>query len=276
MIIAALPAVRHGALHYRVMEAAKNSAIRVNGGELEALMTLSPEAGREVRRWITHIYHSSKFLHAPPITIVIHSDASLAGWGATDSVSTAGAPWKDTDDLLHINVLELTAARLALETLATTARSTHIQLKLDNLTALAYINKMGGTHSPECNHVTQQIWEWAIARDIWLSAAYIPGDTNVVADFHSCCFHENKECALNDAVFALLPSTYVSPVIDLFAASANAKLPRYISWLPDPHAYAVDAFTVSWQDLTFHAFPPFSLLPQVFWRRSSRTRPPDS
>ena len=226
MLIAALPAVRHGALHYRVMEVAKNFALRENGGDFEALMMLSPEAGREVRWWITNVYHSCKFLHAPPITIVIHSDASLAGWGATDSVSTVGAPWKDTDDLLHINVLELTAARLALETLATAAQSTHIQLKLDNLTAIAYVNKMGGTHSPECNYVTQQIWD---ARDNWLSAAYISGDSNVVAGFHSCCFHENKEWALEDAVFALLPTAYVSPVIDLFASSANAKLPRYIS-----------------------------------------------
>ena len=68
---------------------------------------------------------------------------------------------------------------------------------------------------------------------------------------------------LNDIVFAFLPTAYVSPEIDLFASSANAKLPRYISWLPDPHAYAVDAFIVSWQDLTFYAFPPFSLLPRV-------------
>ena len=81
----------------------------------------------------------------PPITIVIHSDGSLAGWGLRIQFSTVSAPWKDTDDLLHINVLELTAARLALETLATAAQSTHIQLKLDNLTAIAYINKMGGT-----------------------------------------------------------------------------------------------------------------------------------
>ena len=241
----------------------KNFTLREHGGDFEALMTLSPEAGEEVQWWIAKVYHSRKFLHAPPITIVIHSDASLAGWGATDSVSTVGTPWKDTDDLLHINVLELTAACLALDTLATAARSTHIQLKLDNLTAIAYINKMGGTHSPDCNHVTQQIWEWAVARDIWLSAAYIPGDSNVVADFHSRCFHENKEWALKDAVFALLLTAYVSPVIDLFASSANAKLPRYISWLPDLHAYAVDAFTVSWQDLTFYAFPPCSLLPRV-------------
>ena len=90
-------------------------------------------------------------------------DASLEGWEATDSISTSGAPWQDTDELMHINVLELTAAHLALTKLAKAARSTHIQLKMDNLTAIAYINKMGGTHSPECNHVSQKIWEWAIA-----------------------------------------------------------------------------------------------------------------
>ena len=40
MLIAALPAVRHGALHYRAMEAAKNFALREHGGGFEALMTL--------------------------------------------------------------------------------------------------------------------------------------------------------------------------------------------------------------------------------------------
>ena len=126
-----------------------------------------------------------------------------------DSVSTVGASWEDTDDLLHINVLELTAACLALDTLTTAAQSTHIQLKLDNLTAITYINKMGGTHSHECNRVTP--------------------------------------CAL-------IPTAYVSPVIDLFASSANAKLPRYISWLPDPHAYAVDAFNCSLAGLNLLCF----------------------
>ena len=143
------------------------------------------------------------------------------------------------------------------------ARGIHIQLKLDNLTAVAYINKMGGTHSHECNQVAQQIWDWAVERGIWLSAAYIPGESNVVADFHSRCFHENKEWALKVSVFDLLSPTYGSPGIDLFASSRNAKLPVYISWLLDPLAYAVDAFTVSWQDLNFYAFPPFSLLPRV-------------
>ena len=76
--------------------------------------------------------------------------------------------------------------------------------------------------------------DWAVTRDIWLSVAYIPGDSNVVADFHSHCFHENKEWALKDAVVALLPTAYVSPVIDLFASSAKVKLPRYISLVAGP------------------------------------------
>ena len=64
MIIAALPAVRHGALHYRAMERDKISALRDSGGDFDQLMTLSPAAGGEVRWWIAHVAHSQKFLHA--------------------------------------------------------------------------------------------------------------------------------------------------------------------------------------------------------------------
>ena len=76
MIIAALLAVRHGALHYRAMERDKISALRDSGGDFEQLMTLSPAAGREVQWWIAHVAHSQKFLHAPPLTTTIYPDAS--------------------------------------------------------------------------------------------------------------------------------------------------------------------------------------------------------
>ena len=78
------------------------------------------------------LHISITFLHAPPITTNIYSDASLEGWGATDSISTIGVPWRDTDELMHINVLELTTARLALTTLAKATRGTHIQLNLQS------------------------------------------------------------------------------------------------------------------------------------------------
>ena len=61
---------------------------------------------------------------------------------------------------------------------------------IDNTTAICYINNMGGTHSPECNSVTKELWLWCIKRNIWLSAAHIPGIYNVIADHKSRHFKD--------------------------------------------------------------------------------------
>ena len=113
----------------------------------------------------------------------------------------------------------------------------------------------GGTHSRTCNNVTQDIWTWAISRNIWFSAAYIPpGDT---------AMYENTEWALNTDIFVIPPKTFFQPEIDLFASALNHQVSAYISWFAVPNAYAVNAFTVSWTDLKFYAFPPFSLIPRL-------------
>ena len=52
-----------------------------------------------------------------------------------------------TGEELHINYLELLAAFLALKSFARQERSISILLWLDNVTAIAFLNKMGGTHS---------------------------------------------------------------------------------------------------------------------------------
>ena len=51
--------------------------------------------------------------------------------------------------------------------------------------------------------------------------------------------------------------------IDLFASLLNTKCHAYASWFPDPGSVAVDAFTFSWKNVNFYAFPPFILLPRV-------------
>ena len=53
------------------------------------------------------------------------------------------------------------------------------------------------------------------------------------------------------------------PVIDLFASKINKQVEQYVSYRLDPHAAAVDAFTLTWTKLTFYAFPPFSLMANV-------------
>ena len=53
------------------------------------------------------------------------------------------------------------------------------------MTAVAYINNMGGYRSSCCNKIAHDIREWASIRNLWLSAAHIPGVHNVIADFES-------------------------------------------------------------------------------------------
>jgi len=52
--------------------------------------------------------------------------------------------WPQEDTLHHINYLELLATFLALQSFAKHKHSMTIQMKLDNVTAVTYINKLGG------------------------------------------------------------------------------------------------------------------------------------
>lgn len=44
----------------------------------------------------------------------------------------------------------------------------------------------------------------------------------------------------------------------MFASELNAKCEKFVSWHPTKSAYQIDAFTISWRNLRFYAFPPFS------------------
>ena len=42
----------------------------------------------------------------------------------------------------------------------------HVQLKMDNTSAIAYINKMGGTAFPALNALNKKFWQWCMEKDI--------------------------------------------------------------------------------------------------------------
>ena len=47
---------------------------------------------------------------------------------------------------------------------------------------------------------------------------------------------------------------------DIFASCLNHQLDKYISWLPNPGSLFVDAFSISWSNSKFYAYPPFSMI----------------
>ena len=126
---------------------------------------------------------------------------------------------------------------------------------------MAVLNHMGTSHSDPCNRLGKQIWEWCIDRNIWLSAAHIPGLHNIKADFESRRTNDNTEWMLDRASLNnALSQLSLRPNIDLFASRLNNQFPQYVSFKPDPGAVAVDAFSLNLRYLKFYAFSPFSVI----------------
>ena len=97
-----------------------------------------------------------------------------------------------------------------------------------------------------------------------LKARHIPGRLNVIADKLSRQGQIiQTEWSLHQEVFNLLVQTWHRPQVDMFATKYNCKLAQYVSPVPDPNAWAVDALTVSWENLDMYAFPPVALLGKV-------------
>lgn len=261
-IVAAFPAVPYGKLHYREMERNKISALKTSKGDFDANMSLSHKSILEIDWWINNIIDSFKYIRSPEVDNILYTDASKKGWGATHNNSSTGGLWDKSECENHINWLELKAIEIGLKTYYK-ASAKHFKIFCDNTTAIAYINNMGGMQSQICNDLAKNIWSWCQERDLWISAYFVPGKENKVADSNSRNFNENTEWELNQNIFEEIINTFYTPDVDLFASRINKKLDKYVSWRPDPHAMAVDAFSLSWGKEKFYMFPPFSIISKV-------------
>lgn len=91
----------------------------------------------------------------------IFSDASTTGWGASCGKLRTHDWWSKDNKILHINAIELKAAFNALCCFAENLYNCDILLRIDNTTALAYINKFGSINSiqyPYLSEISRQIW----------------------------------------------------------------------------------------------------------------------
>ena len=106
-MVSALPGVQYGALHYRALEACRNTFLKIHRLNYDMPMTLSPAAVEDVRWWLSNVQSSSCFIHPPPVSYTYYTDASLEGWGGTDGHVDIGGRWLDSESFHHINTLEL-------------------------------------------------------------------------------------------------------------------------------------------------------------------------
>lgn len=253
--------VPYGPLFYKQLEIDKIGALKNSKGDFQAYMHFSKAAREDIKWWLgDHQRFTKKIVQSNP-DFTLTTDASLQGWGAhRQEVECTGGRWLPHEQVEHINYLELKAAKLGLQSLCNTESNVHIHLQLDNITAVAFINNMGGTHSLACNKIAREIWLWCISRKIWLSASHIPGVKNETADKLSRKFTDRTEWQLNPCIFNKLVDRWGKPEIDLFASRNNYQFKPFVSWRADPEAVAIDAFCLSWENKYVYVFPPFSML----------------
>ena len=265
LMVASFPGVQYGQLFYRQCDNLKNKKIKENNGYLGALVTLTTEVKEDLAWWVHNIENQQKNIVTPPPAIEIETDASNIGWGACvkdQKSKTTGGQWSAKELEEHINYRELLAVWLGIQCFASNLTNAHIKILSDNTTAVAYVNNQGGTKN-KCNALARQIWTWCYNHKNWLTAAHIPGSKNVRADKESRVKNNNMEWELHPQNFQEICQNFGTPEIDLFASRLNHKVPKYISWRPDPNAHAVDALSVNWSNMFFYAFPPFNMIGKV-------------
>ena len=203
-------------------------------------------------------------LHPLQHAIQIFTDASKEGWGAHLGDFTASGTWSVPESKLHINFLELKAVLLALKRFQQLVQGKVVLIATDNTTVVAYINKEGGMRSGSLCALLWRLLCWCNLRQTVLKARHIPGRLNVIADKLSRQGQViQTEWSLHQEIFDTLCRTWHYPQVDMFATRYNCKLVRFVSPIPDPKAWSVDALTLSWENLDMYLFPPVSLMGKV-------------
>ena len=264
-LTATKPANRFAPLFTKQLEIEKNRALSKNGFDYDQKMSISDLAVRDLRWSLEHLPESSAPIRCPKLDYVIYTDASSVGWGCFDPKydRKGGGRWTVYESKFHINYLELKAIFFGLQSLVRDKVS-HVRIMTDNMTAVVCINKQGSTKSPACNAITREIWNFAILKGLWLSAAHCPGVLNVEADEASRVFDDQTEWALRLDVFQHICHYLGHPTIDLFVSRLNHKVECYCAWQPDPGAVFIDSFMYDWgQETLVYAFPPFSVIHMV-------------
>ena len=213
-------------------------------------------------------------LHPKDHSIQLFTDASNEGWGAHLDQNFTKGLWSDREKRLHINVLELKAVSLALRDFKDQCQNQTVLVATDNSTVVAYINKQGGTHSAEMCALLWKIMTWCHHYHITLRARHIPDCLNVMADLLSRSNQvQSTEWSLHPQVFRQICQKWFTPHVDLFANRLNHKLPLYVSPVPDPRAWDIDALNINWTNLTAYAYPPTALLHKVIQKNQAMPLP---
>lgn len=111
-----------------MLENEKEQCLKSEKGNFDAKITLSEIAKSELNWWFENIHSSFCSIVRKPVDTLLQTDSSGTGWGAylPETNRKAGGHWSYIKQELHINLLELKAAFIAVKTFFSSFRNKHI------------------------------------------------------------------------------------------------------------------------------------------------------
>ena len=147
---AATRAVPLAPLFFRNLQQGLKWGLDQSGQDYWRQLTLSTEEQEELQWWVDHLsaWNGKTIMMEKP-SVIIESDVSTCSWGATYKGVHMGGPWSPGESQWHIYCLEALAAFHTVKCFVRDRRSATVLLRLDNISAISYVNKLGGTVLPQ-------------------------------------------------------------------------------------------------------------------------------
>ena len=232
-------------LFYRNLQTALGGALSTGTQDYSVSMEITPNMREELQWWEEHLSQwNGRTLVTEKPSVIIESDASNLGWGATSQGIWTGGPWSRMEPEMHINCLEALAAFLAVKCFVRDSSSMTV---LDNISAVTYVNKLRGTVSQSDSH--NQGTMVVVPTEGRNSDSRTPSR----GAEHNCqrrVSSDEGQNRLETEPRGVHLDRQLGPLtVDLFASRLTNQLPRYFSWRPDPQAEAMSAFSQRWDKL---------------------------
>ena len=227
-------------MYYSSLERGKIVGLGENH-DFNNMFILSDNSIKELNWWKHNVaIKNGKRVRHDKVQLRCRTDASLQGSGSIDlnSEMHANGRWTIQESKHSINFLELLAVFYALQALYWNKNNVHIEIQCDNVSAVSYLNCMGGMTSKSMDTLAKDIWAWCLDKEIFISAVRLPGVLNS-ADFYFRNFSDSTEWMVKKDIFLRLCSQFFQSDIDLFASRLNKQLEVFLFLVSRTWSYSL-------------------------------------